>query len=89
MTIEHLYRKTSLLSMQMSHQPFLVHWPCRTVGDHGQLSCTVKHLPPSIQGQFKDTHTHNTIRLEGAPVTHTDRHIHLDTLTSSVSDRGR
>ncbi len=72
--------KPSLFSMQINYQLILVHWSCRTVGDHRQLYS--KHPPPSTQELFEDTDTQEMKELSS----YTD--MHLSTLTSVASLRG-
>lgn len=67
--------------MQMNYQPILVHWPCRTLGDHRQL-CS-KHLPPSVH-PYKDnlkTQTHQIWRSTGHTQTDTSEHTDIISIT--------
>lgn len=68
--------KSSLLSMQTHYQLIPVQWPCRTLGDHGQLQASASfHL--NIRTQ--------TVGFKGAMVIY--RLAHLNTLTSLASHR--
>lgn len=74
-TTKHL---VSLFSMQMNYQLILVHWPCRTLGDHRQLYS--KHLPPSVKHNLK-TQTHQIGRSTGHTQTNTSEHTDIISIT--------